>query len=160
MCASFVRGPSTPQASRVASGSVSAVLREGCEAKCIMPQPVPWRAESACAPRMRASDPVPKPISSGQALTRPLPCPFTRAIASSVSRNASAVDWASRPGPRARSQLQRPSTARRPTSSTARATAGTSKSVPASQKVVVPLRSISRQASWAAAASSSGVMAA
>ena len=44
-----------------------------------------------------------------------------------------------------------------PIASTASATAATSKSVPASQNVVVPVRIISTQASCAAAASSSGV---
>ena len=44
-----------------------------------------------------------------------------------------------------------------PTCSTASATAATSKSVPASQKVVVPVRIISTHASCAAACSSSGV---
>ena len=44
-----------------------------------------------------------------------------------------------------------------PTCSTASATAATSKSVPASQNVVVPVRIISTQASSAAACSSSGV---
>ncbi len=44
-----------------------------------------------------------------------------------------------------------------PTCSTTSATAVTSKSVPASQNVVVPVRIISTQASSAAACSSSGV---
>ncbi len=107
---------------------------------------------------MRLSEQVPKPMSRGHAVTREPGFPFTSARTVSVRRSASSVDCFSGPGPLARSQVQRPRMARSPTASTARATAGTSKSVPASQNVVVPVRSISRQASWAAAASSSGVM--
>ena len=72
MCASLVAGPSTPRASRWASGIVSRLGREGCSALCIIPQPTPCRPASACAPWIRASEQVPKPSSSGQAADPPV----------------------------------------------------------------------------------------
>jgi hypothetical protein len=63
-----------------------------------------------------------------------------------------------RSGPDSRSHVQRPRIARIPSRSTASATADVSKSVPASQKVVVPVRIISIPASRAACCSSSAVI--
>ena len=71
MCESFAFGASTPQSSRVRSGRRSRVFREGCEARCIIPHPTPWRSASALAPRISSSEQVPKPSSSGHADTSP-----------------------------------------------------------------------------------------
>src|SRR5260370_1160596 len=46
---------------------LSRVFRDGCDARCIIPQPTPRRAASALAPRMRPGEHVPKPRSSGHA---------------------------------------------------------------------------------------------
>ena len=136
---------------------MSRLGREGWSALCIIPQPTSWRAASACAPWISASEQVPKPSSSGQAPMRPSARPFTLPSTSAVSASASSVVCFMRPRWPSRSHVQRPRIARMPTCSTASATAATSKSVPASQKVVVPVRIISTQASSAAACSSSGV---
>ena len=122
-----------------------------------MPQPTPCRSASALAPRISASEQVPNPSSNGQAPRRPPARPWTLASTSAVCPSASSVVCRRRPVWPPTSHVQRPRIARIPIASTASATAATSKSVPASQNVVVPVRIISTQASCAAAASSSGV---
>ena len=62
-----------------------------------MPQPVPCRSARACAPRISASEQVPKPDEERpRAHPRSGAC-FTSRSSSSVSRSGSSVDWAAAP---------------------------------------------------------------
>ena len=129
------------------------VRREGWGAKCIMPQPTPCRSASAWAPWIRAWEHVPKPSRSGQARIRPPARPshvleHRRVVPRGPRRSSAACAPAPSRGPTSSGRGSRACRPARPH----RPPRVTSKSVPASQKVVVPVRIISMQASSAAPA--------
>ena len=99
-----------------------------------------WRAASACAPRIRASEQVPNPSSSGhaaEAAIRRDRSPRRACSAVSASALVGRLRHAGRAGPRGPTSSGRGPRASRP-ARRRRPPRATSKSVPASQKVVVP----------------------